>query len=136
VVNQTADALSHAPHEKGQVLHIAVETTGSAMKKIQDAQHEDPQLSQLIEYLEYQNLPEDAVIAKQVINQAQKGYYVMDGVLYFEDSIVPGRHRIVVPAQPRKHCCWKIMKLFLQVILYQKIDAASKSILLLAQDES
>jgi len=72
------------------------------MKKIQDAQHRDPQLSQLIGYIEYQNLPEDTVIAKQVISQAQKGYYAMDGVLYFEDSIVPGRCRIVVPAQLRK----------------------------------
>jgi len=83
------------------VLYIAVETTGSAMKKIQDAQHKDPQLSQLIEYLEYQNLPKDSVIARQV-NQTQKGYYVMNGVLYFEDSIVPGQRRIVVPAQLRK----------------------------------
>jgi len=37
MVNQVANVLSRAPHEKDQVLYIAVETTGSAMKKIQDA---------------------------------------------------------------------------------------------------
>ena len=44
-------------------------------------------------------MPEDPVAAKKVVTQALKGYYLVDGILYFEDSTVPGRRRMVVPAQ-------------------------------------
>ena len=99
--NQAADALSRAPHG-GQVLHMELEAAGDAMKQIQATQREDQQLRNLMDYLEHQTLPEDSAVAKQVLGQAQKGYYILDGVLYFEDSVVPGRRRIVVPTQLRK----------------------------------
>ena len=35
------------------------------------------------------------------MNIAKKGYFVVDGVLYFESSDVPGRRRLVVPEQLR-----------------------------------
>ena len=47
-------------------------------------------------------LPEDPVTTKKAAAQAVKGYYAVDGVLYFEDFLVPGRRRLVVPAQLRK----------------------------------
>ena len=31
-----------------------------------------------------------------------KACYLVDGILYFEDSVIPGRRRIVVPTQLRK----------------------------------
>ena len=37
-VNHVADALSHVPHEKSLVLHIALEAAGNAIKTIQEAQ--------------------------------------------------------------------------------------------------
>ena len=84
---------------------------------IQEAQREDQQLLQLMEYLECQTLPEDPAVASQVTSHAQRGYYILDGVLYYEDPIMPGRRRVVVP---RSKCCWRIMKQFLQAILHQR----------------
>ena len=47
-------------------------------------------------------LPEDPAIARQVTSQAQLGYYILDGVLYFEDAIMTRHRRIILPAQLRK----------------------------------
>ena len=78
-VNQAADTLSHAPHGESLGLHIELEAAGNTMKMIQEAQREDQQLLQLMEYFECQTLPKDPAVAKQVTNQAQRGYYI--GVL-------------------------------------------------------
>ena len=99
--NQAADALSRSPLDR--VLHIEVEAMGSTLRRTQESQREDADLLQLIEYMEHRSLPEDPVTAKMIVTQALKGYYLVDGVLYFEDSVVPGRQRIVVPAQLRRH---------------------------------
>ena len=56
------------------------------------------ELNQLIQFLEEKNLPEDLVQARKIVTQAQKGYYVLDGVLYFENSDVAGRGCLVVLA--------------------------------------
>ena len=101
-VNQAADALSRAPVRREQVLHIEVEAFGSMMQKVRDNQREDPELSQLMDYLEQNILPDETVLAKRVATQAQKGYYIVDSVLYYEDSSVSGRQRLVVPTLLRK----------------------------------
>ena len=62
-VNQAADALSRAPVRREQVLHIEVEAFGSMMQKVRDNQREDPELSQLMDYLEQNILPDDTVLA-------------------------------------------------------------------------
>ena len=72
------------------------------MRRIQSSQREDSELSQLIEYMEHRSLPEDPVMAKKIATQALKGYYLIDGILYFEDSVVPGRQWMVVPTQLRR----------------------------------
>ena len=41
-------------------------------------------------------------MAKKIVTQALKGYYLVDNILYFEYSVIPGRRRIVVPAQLRR----------------------------------
>ena len=100
--NQAADALSRSPVSQDQVLHIKVEDSGTTMHKVQASQRDDPALLMLIEYLERQVLPEDQVAAKKVVAQAVKGFYLLDGILYFEDSVVPGRRHLVVPSQLRR----------------------------------
>jgi len=52
-----------------------------------------------MDYLEQNILPE---LANNVTTQAQKGYYVVDGVLYFEDASVSGCQRLVVPVVLRR----------------------------------
>ena len=100
--NQAADALSQAPLSPGKVMHIEMEVVGSLTSKIQESQREDKDLLQLIEYMENGSLPEDPVAAKKIATQALKGYYLVDGILFFEDSAVSGRRRMVVPTQLRR----------------------------------
>lgn len=40
--------------------------------------------------------------AKRVIIQAQKNFYVTDGVLYYENRDAAGRRRLVVPKDLRR----------------------------------
>ena len=118
------------------MLHIELEAAGNTMKMIQEAQQEDQQLLQLMEYLECQTLPEDPAVARQVTSLAQRGYYILDGVLYFEDSIMPGRRRIVVPAQLRKQVLLENHEaVFCRPFYTKEVDAACQSVLLLASDE-
>ena len=42
-------------------------------------------------------LPEDPSEAKLVLSLARKGYYVVDGILYYEGADVPDQRCIVVP---------------------------------------
>lgn len=82
-------------------MHIEAEAMGLLARKVQTSQREDADLLQLIEYMGHGKLSEDPVTAKKVVTKALKGYYLIDGILYF-DSTVPGRQRMVVPTQPRR----------------------------------
>jgi len=53
-------------------------------------------------YLESNILPDDGVLAKRIVSQAAKGYCVIDGILYYEDVMVPNRRRLVVPTKLRR----------------------------------
>jgi len=53
----------------------------------------------LITYLQDKALSEDSKQAVQVVNL---GYYLVDGILYYESSDVPDRRRIVVPHHLRQ----------------------------------
>jgi len=83
-------------------MYIEVEDSGTTMDKVQESQRDDPELLILIDYLERQVSLEDPVAARRVAAQAVKRYYVIDGILYFEDSVVPGRRWVVAPTQLRK----------------------------------
>ena len=61
------------------------------MSRIQAAHKEDSELLPLIAYLDHQALPQDPIMAKKIVTQALKGYYLVDNILYFKDSVVPGR---------------------------------------------
>ncbi|XP_065892078.1 uncharacterized protein [Dysidea avara] len=46
-------------------------------------------------------LPDDDIAAKKVMGQSNRGYYVVDGILYHGDAMMPSRKRIVVPTRLR-----------------------------------
>ena len=71
------------------------------IKKIQEQQCSDIEVKQLLDYVDKKKLPDDTTAAKRVINQGHKGYYVIDGILYHEDAMMPSRRRLVVPTQLR-----------------------------------
>ena len=51
--------------------------------------------------MERKILPTDSKEAKHIAVISKKGYFVLDGILYYESSEVPGRRRLVVPQQHR-----------------------------------
>ena len=79
----------------------------------------------------------DPVAARKIANQALKGYYLVDGILFFEDSAVPGRCRMVVPTQLRRQVllenhtqcsvCWTLWT--------KEVIATSQPAILLAGNE-
>ena len=89
--NQAADALSRLPQSQHRILQVEVGMAGAMMSRIQAAHKEDSELLQLTAYLDHQALPQDPIMAKKIVTQALKGYYLVDKILYFEDSVVPGR---------------------------------------------
>ena len=70
--------------------------------KVQEEQHQDEELSDLIKYLEGKVLPDCPMRRQKVLTTAQQGYYVIDGMLYFESAEVPDRRRLVVPTHLHK----------------------------------
>ena len=60
-------------------------------------EQKDKELSPLISYLEDKQLPDDAVESKRILNTASLGYFMMDGVLYYESADTTGRRRLIVP---------------------------------------
>ena len=67
------------------------------LTRIRHLQCEDRDLAKLILYLEKKQLPEEPGKVKKIVTQAQKGFYLLDGVLYYENSDASGRRRIVAP---------------------------------------
>ena len=104
-INKAADALSRAPIISPSeeftpatgVLRIEHGEEEPLMARISRLQHEDRDLAQLIAYLKHKQLPVDPGEVKKVVTQSQKGFYLLDGVLYLENSDASGRRRIVVP---------------------------------------
>lgn len=72
------------------------------MEKVRSFQHNDQELAQLMDYLEKKSLPVELSNAKRVIIQAQKNFYITNGVLYYENEDDAGRRRLVVPKDLRK----------------------------------
>ena len=76
--------------------------SGDVLIKVQNEQRNDEELKRLIIYLQDKILPEDPKQTVQVVNLGKKGYYLVDGILYYESSDVPDRRRIVVPQHLRQ----------------------------------
>ena len=104
-VNRVADALSRVPIPAGsegstfkvEILRVDSGEVEPLLTRIKHLQCEDRALEQLILYLETKQLPEETGEAKKIVLQSQKGFYLLDGVLYIENNDASGRRRIVVP---------------------------------------
>ena len=99
--NKVADSLSRAPVSVCMV-NNGTKTSDPVLTKVQQEQRQDIALKVLIEYLENQTLPVDPKEALEVTSLARKGYYLVNGVLYYEGADMPGRRRLVVPRHLRK----------------------------------
>jgi len=100
-VNAAADGLLRAPISGGQstdqqskgqenVLHVTddvSDSVGCGMEQVQQEQRQDPVLARLIDYLRDRTLPKDSSEAQKVLAQGQKGYYVVDEILYYEGTV-------------------------------------------------
>ena len=101
--NTAADALSRAPVENCDVRTVAAsDGQEKVLIRVQAEQRKDSELFHLINYLEGKGLPEDMTEAKKVVSAANRGYFLVDGVLYYESTDTPGRKRLVVPQHLRK----------------------------------
>ena len=99
--NVVADGLSRAPVEDSGTVRVIVDQD-PVLAKVQREQRQDGELNDLIQYLETKVLPEDEVRRQKVLVSAQQGYYIVDGILYFESAEVPDRRRLVVPTHLRQ----------------------------------
>jgi len=59
-------------------------------------------VKQLLDYVDKKILPDDDIAAKRVVSQGHRGYYVIDGIFYHEDAMMPSRRRLVLPTQLRE----------------------------------
>ena len=71
------------------------------LQNIHAHQSEDKEIVDITNYLEKKILPTDPKNVPHIASIAKKGYFVLDGVLYYESNDVPGRRRLVVPEQLR-----------------------------------
>ena len=99
--NVVADGLSRAPVKDSGTVRVIVDQD-PVLAKVQREQRQDGELNDLIQYLETKVLPEDEVRRQKVLASAQQGYYIVDGILYFESAEVPDRCRLVVPTHLRQ----------------------------------
>ena len=102
--NVVANGLSQAPVEDSGTVGVMVNQVieDPVLVKVQKEQRQDGELNDLIQYLETKVLPEDEVKRQKVLFSAQQGYYIVDGILYFESADVPDRRRLVVPTRLRQ----------------------------------
>jgi len=93
--NVVADCLSRAPVESIPDEIRRVISEESILAKVQKEQQQDEELADLMEYLECK---QSAIRREKVLAAAQRGYYVSQGILYYESAEVPNRQCLVVPA--------------------------------------
>ena len=79
--NVAADAFSRAPVGEAQPEEVndpptilQVEVKETMMEKVRRLQHDDPELAQLMDYLEKKSLPVEPSDAKRIVIQAQKNF--------------------------------------------------------------
>lgn len=112
VANKVADALSRATlpgtssgESQSMVLQVSqleLEPSQVMLRQVQEQQRQDPELVRLTEYLTVRKLSDDQQEAQVIMNLAKKGYFVVDGVLYYEGGDAPSRRRLVVPRHLRE----------------------------------
>ena len=84
-------ALPEELNEPPAVLHVGAEDKARVMEKVRRSQRNDQELAQLTDYLEDESLPVEPSDVKRIVIQAQKNFYIADGVLYYENADGSGR---------------------------------------------
>ena len=112
--NVVADALSRAPTqcdsdgtsdkvttvEGSDILQLS--EPDLTLQQVQTEQRKDPELARIIEFLTNKTLPSDPRDASVVVGEAQKGYYVVDDIFYYEGTDVCNHRCVVVPSHLRQ----------------------------------
>ena len=88
--------LKEGSTSKVEVLTVDSGEVEPVLTRIKCLQRKDRDLEQLILYLETKQVPEEMGEAKKIVLQSQKGFYLLDGVLYLENNNASGQRRIVV----------------------------------------
>ena len=86
---------------------------------------------QLVNFLAKKVLPDDPREAKSVLSLAGKGFYVMDGILYYEGADVPDRRHIVVPEHLKQEILDEHHDSIRRTLCSQEDGSADQSVLLL-----
>ena len=91
----------------------------------------------LTTHLEERDLPTDYKEAKHIAAIVKKGYFVLDGILYYDSSEVPSRRYLVIPQQLRDKVVFKNHNaIFSGHFLVKKLDVIKiETIFLLARNE-
>jgi len=112
--NVVADALSRAPTQSdSDITSVTVVTVEGndvlqvsepdlTLQQVQTEQRKDPELAGIIDFLTDKTLPSDPHDANVVVGLAKKGYYVVDGILYYEGAEVCDHRCVVVPSHLRQ----------------------------------
>lgn len=87
--NGNADALSRRPYEP---IVAALDSHGVQIDKVRDLQCKDPTLADIIEYLEWEELPANNKAAKTLLHTIEQYYLDPDGLLCH--IWFPGSHRV------------------------------------------
>ena len=90
--NGNADALSRREYDS---VLAALDTSGVQTDRIKDLQRKDPALADIIEYLEFEDLPEDSKAAKKLLYTIEQYYLDPDGILCH--IWIPGGKRVPTP---------------------------------------
>ena len=94
------------------ILYIGIETI---MEKVRRFLCNNQEIAQFIDYLEKKHLLKEQGDARRVLVQAQKNFYVTDGVLYYENAN-SDRKWLVAPRKLRKEVMRKNHEAVLQDI--------------------
>lgn len=107
--NGNADALSRREYDS---VVAALDTSGVQTERIKELQRKDPDLADIIEYLEFEGLPEDSKAANKLLYTIEQYYLDPDGILCH--IWIPGgkrvptpRSQLVVPSSLRHEVLYK-----------------------------
>ncbi len=112
--NSNADALSRCPADvqeslaeepkDGRVCSVEGQVTDQVLlpdlKEVAIHQQNDVDMSTMVAYLKSGALPEDVKLARRVVLES-KQFELVDGILYHENPVFPGRWCLVVPREFR-----------------------------------
>ena len=90
--NGNADALSRRPYES---IVAAVDSPGVQTDRVRELQRQDPALADIIDYLEWEQLPANNKAAKTLLHTIEQYYLDPDGLLCH--ILIPGNRRVPTP---------------------------------------